>query len=703
MSLNNIEIIFQPYLSWSIMITFSIVSLLAILSLGYQIGKGVIWRGCAIGSILLVLANPLLISNASKLKKNLVVVAVDRTGSQQLQGRKKNLEDILSKLVKRLNTKQNLKVEIVDIRDTSDLNQEVLYNNGTLLFGQLTQFLSTLEKEDVAGIILLTDGQIHDGEKSRHVADSKFPIHTILTGKRDEKDRSIELRQAPSYGILGNSATITILVRDKSRTSETHTPVTVTVNEQAPTKFLATTNKFFEITIPIEHSGKNIVRLSIQKQQNELSHKNNNVTHQIYGIREQLNVLMISGAPHSGQKTWRKFLKSDPSVNLIHFTILRPPNKIDDTPREELSLITFPIQQIFEKELKSFDLIILDQYKKRGIIPPDYLENISDYVNDGGALFEAAGPSFASSKRTSFTPLRKILPAVPTGQIIEQGFRPQLTAIGLRHPVTSALSKVKIGLNNGSYEPNATWGRWFRQIETRLVKGDVLLTGPSQKPLLILARIGQGRIAQLLSDQIWLWDRGYQGGGPHGELLRKVAHWLMKEPELEENTLRIRFINNQLQVQSRSTKDVYAPISLIHPNGSVKIETPKQISPGEAVAYFKNSGPGLYKATDGNSKDMMALGSTDSREYLNLLTTPEILNPIISKTGGKIFWPLEDGFPDIRLVKQGRTTFGKKWLGLQSNNRYSTSELQWTPLLDPILWLTFIIGCSILAWRKEAR
>ena len=620
MSLNNIEIIFQPYFPWSVIATFSIIALLAIFGFGYLVGKGVIWRGCAIVSILLILINPLLISKTGELKKDIVVVVVDRSKSQQLPARKTNQEAILAKLVKKLGSKQNLKVDIIDIRNKPKATHETMSTDGTLLFDRLSQYLSNLEKEEIGGVILLTDGQIHDEEKSHPILEYGFPIHAILTGKRDENDRSIELRNAPSYGILGNSAKITILVKDNNRINETLTPVTLTINEKTPSTVWATTNKPFDITIPIKHPGKNIVRLSIQKKKNELSQKNNNIAHQIYGVRDELNVLMISGAPHSGQKTWRKFLKSDPAVNLIHFTILRPPSKIDDTPRHELSLIAFPIQQIFEKELHKFDLIILDQFKKWGIIPQHYLENIADFVQDGGAVFEASGPSFASSRSTALTPLRKLLPALPTGTIIEQGFQPKLTEIGIRHPVTAKLPEVKVVQNNGAYESVVTWGRWFRQIETRLIKGDVVLMGPSQNPLLILARVGEGRIAQLLSDQVWLWDRGYQGGGPHGELLRRIAHWLMKEPELEENTLRVRILDGRLEVLSRSIKDIFKPISLIHPNGSVKKQTPKQISPGEAVAYFENSGPGLYKVSDGTSSDMIALGSTDPKEYLNLLS-----------------------------------------------------------------------------------
>ena len=165
---------------------------------------------------------------------------------------------------------------------------------------------------------------------------------------------------------------------------------------------------------------------------------------------------MVSGQPYPGLRVWRNLLKADPAVDLVHFTILRPPEKQDGTPIRELALIAFPSRELFEVKLKEFDLIIFDNYSRRGLLPLIYLENIARYVEEGGALLEAAGPQFAEPLSLYRTPLARVLPGRPTGETFERGFRPVVTEAGQRHPVTA-------GLAAASGEPD--WGRWFRQLD----------------------------------------------------------------------------------------------------------------------------------------------------------------------------------------------------------------------------------------------
>ena len=154
-------------------------------------------------------------------------------------------------------------------------------------------------------------------------------------------------------------------------------------------------------------------------------------------MRDRLRVLLVSGEPHAGERTWRNLLKSDAAVDLIHFTILRPPDKFDGVPVDELSLIAFPTQELFMERIDDFDLIIFDRYSVRGILPPEYYMNIAQYVEDGGAILVSAGPEMASVESLNLSPLGPILPARPTGRVIDQPFTPRLTADGRRHPVTA--------------------------------------------------------------------------------------------------------------------------------------------------------------------------------------------------------------------------------------------------------------------------
>ena len=134
--------------------------------------------------------------------------------------------------------------------------------------------------------------------------------------------------------------------------------------------------------------------------------------------------------------------------------------------------------------------------------------------------------------------------------------------LGRRHPVTEDLP----GAGTAGRDPS--WGRWFRQVEARARHGTVVMTGDRGEPLLVLDRVGKGRVAQLLSDQMWLWARGFEGGGPQAELLRRLAYWLMKEPDLEENDLRATIDGDRLVVTRQSLEPDDRPVTVTAPDGT---------------------------------------------------------------------------------------------------------------------------------------
>ena len=156
----------------------------------------------------------------------------------------------------------------------------------------------------------------------------------------------------------------------------------------------------------------------------ELTLVNNRAVVSIDGVRDKLRVLLVSGEPNPGERTWRNLLKSDPSVDLVHFTILRPPEKQDGTPINELSLIAFPTRELFQQKIDQFQLIIFDRYARQGVLPMIYFDNITRYVRDGGAVLVDAGPDYASQTSIWHTPLDVVLPAEPSGSVTNEAFRP---------------------------------------------------------------------------------------------------------------------------------------------------------------------------------------------------------------------------------------------------------------------------------------
>jgi hypothetical protein len=449
------------------------------------------------------------------------------------------------------------------------------------------------------------------------------------------------------------------------------------------------------LPVAIDHGGPNVIEIEVEPGAQELTLQNNRAVVVVNGVRDRLRVLLVSGEPHAGERVWRNILKSDPSVDLVHFTILRPPEKQDGTPIRELSLIAFPIRELFDVKLDEFDLIIFDRYSRRGVIPQAYLENVARYVRNGGAFLEAVGPSFGTPLSLARTPLGAILPTEPTGNVFEEGFKARVTDLGSRHPVTEDLS----GAGKPGGEP--TWGRWFRQVEARVHHGTTLMSGDHGDPLLVLDRVGKGRVAQLLSDQMWFWARGFEGGGPQAELLRRLAYWLMKEPDLEENDLRAVVEGDRLMVTRQSLEPDDRPVAVTMPDGSTRNLTLSPDTGGRSAGSLPITEMGLYRVADGNRTALAAAGPLNPVEFADVRTTPEKLAPVVTATGGGVFWVGNGTMPEIRRVSRERAAAGRNWMGLRANGDYTVTGFSEVPLLPGIVVLLLIVGGLLAAWRRE--
>jgi hypothetical protein len=469
----------------------------------------------------------------------------------------------------------------------------------------------------------------------------------------------------------------------------------------APVSFYPPAGQDYEMVLRIGHAGQNVYEMEVPPIEGEMSLANNRLAIVVNGVRDRLRVLLVSGEPHPGERTWRNLLKSDPSIDLVHFTILRPPDKQDMTPINELSLIAFPVNELFEAQLHDFDLMIFDRYRMRGVLPTFYLQNIADYVRGGGAFLEAGGPDFTTPLSLFQTPIGEILPGAPGPEgVISEPFRPQLTDLGLRHPVTAALADPQPGL-----PPPDHWGRWFRQVDLSLRSGQVLMSGIAGKPLVVLDRVGEGRVAQIASDQAWLWQRGFEGGGPQSELLRRTAHWLMKEPELEENSLVARVSGNQVTVERRKLDGQPNAVTLRTPSaveGEDTVLEMKEAGPGLWRAVFTAEETGIYRVSDGELVAVAAVGRVNPPELADLRTTSAPLDALVAASGGGVEW-LVDGMPGLRRVRPGHNSAGSGWVGLRANGQYTVDRVADMPILPAGLALLLALGGLVWAWRREGR
>ena len=679
---------FAPLLPWAAVAVLAVLA--ALLSgLGLFVrANGALWRSLAFAVLVLALLNPSLIVEERDPLKDVAVVVVDDTPSQGIGDRRTRTETALEAIRAAAEKHRNsLELRIVK------LGQDGLAaaDQGTRLSGPLTRALSDVPARRRAGAILLTDGQLHDPPSALNAENLPQPLHVLLTGRPDESDRRLVVVKAPTFGIVGKELEMTIRVEDSALAARDTATLTVRRDGGEPTDFSAPVGDDFSLPVTLNHGGPTVFEIEVAPGRDELTRLNNRAVVSVNGVRDRLRVLLVSGEPHAGERTWRNLLKSDPSVDLIHFTILRPPEKQDGTPINELSLISFPTRELFEVKINDFDLVIFDRYRRRGVLPPAYLRNIVDYVDEGGALLEAVGPTFAGPFSIYRTPLGKVLPGEPTGEIVDRGFRPKVTELGKRHPVTADLPA------GGA---DRTWGRWFRQIDVSVKQGRVLMNGADDRPLLILDRFGEGRVAQLNSDHIWLWARGFEGGGPQAELLRRLAHWLMKEPELEEKDLRAIAKDDRLEITRRDIDAEPRPVTVTDPEGAVREVTLEAKRDGYFAGSMPISQPGLYRVSDGDRVFMAAAGSLNPIEYADVRATADILTPVSEATGGAVRW-LQDGIPSLRRVGPDRNAVGRDWIGLRANGDYIVTGVDVVPLMPALLILLLGLGATAVAWRRE--
>src|SRR5215468_1257369 len=514
--------------------------------------RGAAVRVSALALIALALSTPSFTREDREPLTSIAAVVVDKSPSQNFGARNQETAKAQQELVDSLKKIKGLEVRVVDAGQADG------ETDGTHLFGALSSALSDVPVDRVAGAFLITDGRVHDIPASAAGVGFQAPVHALITGARDERDRRIAISAAPRFGIVGQTQTVTYRLDDQGVTGE-RAKVTIRRDGEVISERTLQSGQTSSVDIDIKHAGPNIVEIEASPLENELTLVNNRAVVAIDGVRDKLRVLLVSGEPHAGERTWRNLLKSDASVDLVHFTILRPPEKQDGTPINELSLIAFPTRELFQQHIHEFQLIIFDRYARQGVLPIIYFDNIARYVRAGGAVLIAAGPDYASQTSIWRTPLDGILPAEPTGHVTEGAYRARLTDVGKRHPVTRGLE--------GSDQDPPHWSHWFRLVDSRASKGMAVMQGPDNKPLLLLSREGDGRVALLLSDHIWLWARGYEGGGPHIDLLRRLSHWLMKEPDLEEEALRMFVRGRDLTVQRQTMSDTVSDVTLTTPSG----------------------------------------------------------------------------------------------------------------------------------------
>ncbi len=691
MNADRLTLDLSPFLPWPWLAALAALGLLATGYLLWRGRRGAWLRLAALALVIAGLADPRLVNEKRDPLPDVVAVAVDRSGSQTIGNRMRETDEALRELADRIRQRPNTELRVIDVFDRDGTA------DGTRLFEAITNATRDVPKDRLAGVIAITDGVVHDVPADKGRLSFTAPFHALVTGRAGEFDRRIELVEAPRFGIVGKDITAIVRVESQGRPEG---PVRLSIRQNG--ELLSTRNVIpgrpVSLPLRVDRAGMNLFELVIDTAPGELTALNNTLALPIEGVREKLRVLLVSGEPHAGERTWRNLLKADPNVDLVHFTILRPPEKQDGTPTNELSLIAFPTRELFVTKIKEFDLIIFDRYSNQTFLPTLYFENMVRYVQEGGAILFAVGPEITARSGLLSTPLREIMPAEPTGAIIERAYRAEVTDLGRRHPVTRNLEGA------GAPQAGASWSPWFRQIAARSRDGQGLLQGVNNLPLLELRREGKGRVGLFLSDHVWLWARGYMGGGPYLDLLRRLSHWLMKEPELEEEALRLSVSGGKIVVERRTIGGPPGDTVLTEPAGEKLPLTLTEAEPGIWRAEIAIRRAGLYRAENGGLVAFVNAGQPNPREFRQVVSTLDDLAPVAEMSGGSVRRIYAGGqleLPSLVDIRAGSRFAGANYIGLRPTEASVLRGVTVTPLGIGLIGLGLLLIPLIGAWFAE--
>ena len=678
--------------------------------------SGITYRVLIFLTMIIMVAQPSFKIEKRKIEKDIITLVIDKTDSQKIAERDKKVEEVYATILNEIGRFQSLDILEVRIKKeetTTRFGSVQNINNNKLPIKKLenkepnkSNILSILENninkipsKRLSAILILTDGQIHDINKNNFFDKYDVPVYFLLVGEKKINDKRLSIISKPEFGYLDEESEIIVNLKDFLESNEMKATLLIE-QKNSKREIQAVNGANTSIKINALEPGENIIKISSKIRPNELSTINNSKIVKITGIRKQLRVLLISGAPYNGTRVWRNFLKSDPSVELVHMTVLRPPTKNDNTPVNELSLIPFPTKELFEKKLNKFQLVIFDNFMGKNVLNPIYFQNILKFVDEGGAILEITGPSYNSKSSLFRTEIGKILPGIPSGKVLVGKYKPQLTEIGKVHPVTKNLfSKTK------------NYGSWYQMNKIDEIDDEsiTLLSGLNNKPLLVIKKVNKGRIAQIYSKNIWLWTKtGNDDGGPYNKLIKNLAHWLMKEPSLEDSKLKVESQNEKKLLISKNflkePKLVEIKIIITTPEGKVVEKILKKIKNNYYSEIFEYQEEGLFVISDLNNQVVVDTSSENNLELNEIHLTDEYLQNIeFSNIFSKSLWINNNSVPKFKEARVlDKINKDKNVLFFLRNNNFTIEGFENKQLLNPVLYFLILTILLYMCWKRES-
>jgi uncharacterized membrane protein len=593
-------------------------------------------RAVVYGVLIFFLLGPSLIDKRSgKLRRPLTVLidssesmafpasakaaAGESAGKSRLDAVREKLTAGKEPLIQRLSRDYDLRLfrfgtdlEPIDAASVAQLKAQA---QGT----RLLELVQSAAKDAGAqsAILLFSDGIANGDKKTLEGAPPlPVPVFAVAAGEAEGfTDVRIAEVRAPQFAFRGREFKLDLTVHAAGLKGKT---VPLYFNRG---KNLITTRSItidadpFEQKIALSFTPKEIgthsFSLDIPPQAGEQITRNNQKEFKVDVQRDKIRILTLSGSPAWNYRFLRMAMKQDPLIELVSFVFLRTPTDSVDVPDNQLSLIPFPIDDIFLEELKNFDLVFLDDFSHRAYFNPVYLDRVRDFVRDGGGLAMLGGVRSFDSGGYGESALKEVLPVDLDGKGSYQstgGVRPVLTASGKAHPITRLLPDPRI--NEEAWTKMPALNGLNR---VRGARGEVLLTADGAAagaPLLAIGRFGKGRTLALMSDDVWRWNFIAAGNREspqnHLKLVRQMVRWLAQEPSFEQVQLRAIASarpGEKIAIKLRVLKDDFLPTSqasvqlrVIGPEGEPSlVSAGADIEAGEYTGEYTPTREGAYR------------------------------------------------------------------------------------------------------------
>ncbi|HEX8703521.1 MAG TPA: glutamine amidotransferase [Myxococcaceae bacterium] len=544
----------------------------------------------------------------------------------------------------------------------------------------------------LSGVVVISDGADNAefaagavGRARSALADLNVPVSTILVGKEALKDLSIEGLKVDDFAFVRNSLTVEVEIHGRGFAGK---DIPVVLSQEGKT--VANKSVRFgsnddvqpvAFTFTPDATGRFVYTVTVPTFPDEAVSDNNSRSFTLKVIRDRVRVLLVVGRPSWDERFLRGLLRQDANVDMVSFYILR---SMSDDPgvesqEKELSHIPFPMEEIFDEKLDTFDVVIFQNfgYADPQLAITEYERNLERYVNNGGAFVMIGGDSVLGEGRASMPTLMEALPVEAAGPANIEPFKARLTPEGLRHPVTA--------LGSGFASTEAAWGELpsipginstrARKGATVLVEHPFHTVDGKNAPLVAVWDYGRGRAMTLATDASWYWAfTSHQGGSPNRTYDRfwsNALRWLVRDPDL--TTLKVTADPPSVEpgrpvgvVVSARTSDYQAAqdaqvrveLFSVASQKLVAVQTGTTGPDGVVRLEFPPPAPGPYKLLATAKKGEVDLGKGEDAvavravgpELSDASVRPELMEQIAKVTGGKSFRLPQDGLPDLPLL-----------------------------------------------------